>query len=126
MPLPFSIDSNKGSYLQEDRTGGNLDSNTLSEASKLYFKAGETSEQYNIPSNKKKSLNEHNFITLRKITEQERIEIIQTGFQLQAQETISLKKYDESKDPNSLFQLKGYSIKYESIKRTSLYKSLKE
>jgi hypothetical protein len=79
-----------------------------------------------MPSNKKKSLNEHNFITLSKITEQERIEIIQTGFQLQAQETISLKKYYESKNPNSLFQLKGYSIKYESIRRTSLYKSLKD
>ena len=122
----YTIDSNKGSYLQENHTGGNLDLNTLSEASKIYFKASEPSEQYNMPSNKKKSLNEQNFITLSKITEQERIEIIQTGFQLQAQETISLKKYYESKDPNSLFQLKGYSIKYESIRRTSLYKSLKD
>jgi hypothetical protein len=122
----FSIDSNKGSYLQEDRTGGNLDSNTLSEASKLYFKAGETSEQYNIPSNKKKSLSEQNFITLSKITEQERIEIIQTGFQLQADGKISLKKYYEGSEEFSLFQHKGYQIKYESIRRTKLYEGLKE
>lgn len=123
----FSIDSNKGSYLQEDRTGGNLDSNTLSEASKLYFKSGETSEQYNIiPSNKKKSLSEQNFITLSKITEQERIEIIQTGFQLQADGKISLKKYYEGSEEFSLFQHKGYQIKYESIRRTKLYEGLKE
>ena len=60
------------------------------------------------------------------ISEQEKIEIIQTGFQLQAEGKISLKKYYESTDPNSLFQSKGYSIKYESIRRTKLYQSLKE
>jgi hypothetical protein len=41
----YTIDSNKGSYLQENHTGGNLDLNTLSEASKIYFKASEPSEQ---------------------------------------------------------------------------------
>jgi hypothetical protein len=43
------------------------------------------------------------FITLGTISEQEKIEIIQTGFQLQAEGKISLKKYYESTDPNSLF-----------------------
>ena len=66
------------------------------------------------------------FITLGTISEQEKIEIIQRGFQLQAEGKISLKKYYESTDPNSLFQSKGYSIKYESIRRTKLYQSLKE
>lgn len=61
-----------------------------------------------------------------KIPEEEQIEIIKTGFQLQVEGKLSLKKYYESKDPASLFQLKGYSIKYESIRRTSIYKSLKE
>ena len=59
-------------------------------------------------------------------TEQERIEIIQRGFQLQAEGKISLKKYYEGTETDSLFQLKGYFIKYESIRRTSIYKSLKE
>ena len=39
---------------------------------------------------------------------------------------LSLNNYYESKDINSLFQFKGYNIKYESIRRTSIYKSLKE
>jgi hypothetical protein len=60
------------------------------------------------------------------ISEDEKIEIIKTGFQLQAESKISLKKYYESTDPYSLFQLKGYFIKYESIRRTKLYQSLKE
>jgi len=70
--------------------------------------------------------NESNFLSLSQISEQERKEIIQKGFQLQNQGKISLKKYYESTDPNSLFQLKGYNIKYETIRRTKLYQSLKE
>jgi hypothetical protein len=62
---------------------------------------------------------------LGKIPEQERVEIIQKGFQLQAEGKISLKKYSESTDRNSLFQLKGYSIKYESIRKNKLYQQLK-
>ena len=83
------------------------------------------SQQYNVPSNEDKRLNRTNFITLGKISEDEKIEIIQKGFQLQAEGKISLKKYYESTDPNSLFQSKGYSIKYESIRRTKLYQQLK-
>jgi hypothetical protein len=55
----------------------------------------------------------------------EKIEIIKTGFQLQAEGKISLKKYYESTEEYSLFQLKGYNIKYETIRRTKLYQSLK-
>jgi len=62
---------------------------------------------------------------LGKIKEEEKIEIIQTGFQFQAEGKISLKKYYESTDPYSLFQLKEYSINYESIRRTKLYQQLK-
>jgi hypothetical protein len=98
---------------------------SLSEDSKIHFKDSETSEQYNLPLNQEKGLNEHNFITLKTIPEQERIQIIQTGFQRQAQGIISLKKYYQSTDPYSLFQLKGYNIKYESIRRTKLYQQLK-
>jgi len=52
---------------------------------------------------------------LGSIPEEERIEIIERGFQLQAEGKISLKKYYQGvSEPNSLFQLKGYQIKYES------------
>jgi len=62
---------------------------------------------------------------LGKISEAEKIEFIKLGFQLQAKGKISLKKYYESTDPDSLFQSKGYSIKYESIRRRPLFKQLK-
>ena len=97
----------------------------LSEASQSPFKTAERSEEYNIPSDQDKAQNRLNFITLGRISEQEKIEIIQRGFQLNQQGKISLKKYYESTDPNSLFQSKGYSIKYESIRRTKLYQQLK-
>ena len=78
-----------------------------------------------VSSNQDKGLNGSNFITLGKISEEEKIEIIKTGFRLNQEGKISLKKYYESTDPNSLFQSKGYSIKYESIRRTKLYQQLK-
>ena len=87
------------------------------------------SQQYNIPAskdaNEEKGLHGSNFTILGKIPEQERIEIIQRGFQLQAEGKISLKKYSESTDQYSLFQFKGYSIKYKSIRRTTLYQKCK-
>jgi hypothetical protein len=100
-------------------------SKNLSDTSKSDFKALSDSQQYNISSNQEKGLNQPNFITLGKISEEEKIQIIQRGFQLQAEGKISLKKYYESTDPNSLVQSKGYSIKYESIRRTKLYQQLK-
>jgi hypothetical protein len=84
------------------------------------------SQQYNIPSNEEKALNRQNFVTLGNIPEEEQIKIIKTGFQLQAEGKISLKKYYESTDSNSLFQLKGYRIKYEAIRKNKLYQQLKK
>ena len=54
-----------------------------------------------------KAENESNFVTLSQISEEERVEIIKKGFQLQAEGKISLKKYSQSTDPDSLFQSKG-------------------
>lgn len=71
-------------------------------------------------------MSEANFITLARIPEEQKIEIIKTGFQRQAEGKISLKKYYEGTETHSLFQLKGSSIKYESIRRTKLYQQLKE
>ena len=103
----------------------NLGSNVLSEASKMPSDESFQRQQYNIPA--KQRLNQGpNFITLGKIPEQEKIKIIKLGFQLQAEGKIPLKKYYESTDSYSLFQLKGYNIKYETIRRTKLYQSLKE
>ena len=66
------------------------------------------------------------FVTLEKISEEEKIQIIRTGFRLQAEGKISLKKYYESKEEYSLFEWKGYNLKYASISRTNLYQRLKE
>ena len=112
--------------------------NLVSEAPRGPFKPAEGSEEYNISSpskipkfkqisaNQEKAQNRTNCITLSKIPEQDRIEIIQKGFQLQSEGKISLKKYYQSTQEYSLFQSKGYSIKYESIRRTKLSQSLKE
>jgi len=112
--------------------GKDIESKNLSETSKIDFKTPSQTQKYNIPSNQEKGLQEPegllrlpNFITLGTLSEDHKIEIIQLGFQLQAEGKISLKKYYESKDTNSLYQWKGYSIKYESIRRTKLYQQLK-
>ena len=95
-------------------------------------------QQYNIPSIENPAQNGSNFITSEdnfvddvwqspgNISEQEKIEIIKTGFQLQAEDKISLKKYYESKEEYNGFQSKGYSIQYESIRRNKLYKNLND
>lgn len=62
---------------------------------------------------------------MSKIPEEEQIEIIQTGFRLNQEGKISLKKYYESTDLGSLFQHKGYTIKYEAIRKNKLYQQLK-
>ena len=103
-----------------------IESKSVSYAPKIDSKASGITEQYNLPLDTEKGLNHHNFITLANLPQEENIEIIKTGFQLQAKRIISLKKYYESTEPNSLFQLKRYSIKYETIRRTKLYQNLKE
>ena len=113
-------------YLLEDnpnlQQGEEPISKSVSEASKSPLKPLSGS---NISYNQKKQQNQSNFRTLGKILEDEQIEIIKLGFQLQAEGKISLKKYYQSTDPYSLFQSKGYQIKYESIRRTKLYQQLK-
>jgi hypothetical protein len=105
--------------------GKDIESKSLSEVKITPVKPLSNTQDYNIPSNEEKALNEPNLITLGKIPEEEQIEIIKTGFQLQAEGKISLKKYYEGTDPNSLVQSKGYSIKYETIRRNKLYQQLK-
>lgn len=51
--------------------------------------------------------------------------MIKLGFQLQSQEKISLKKYYEGTEEYSLFKSKGYSIKYDSVRKTKLYQNSK-
>lgn len=102
-----------------------VDSDLLSEASKSSLKTAERNEENNIPSNQRKAQNEHNFITLSKVSKEDKIEIIQTGFRLNQEGKISLKNYYENTAEYSLFQLKGYSIKYESIRQTKDDKELR-
>lgn len=72
-----------------------------------------------------KAQNEHNLITLGKILEQEKFEIIELGFRLNQEGKISLKKYYEGKEEDTLFEWKGYQIKYDTIRKTKLYQQLK-
>ena len=104
-----------------------MESKSVSDDPKIDFKPLSSSQQYNIPSNQNEAHNQANLITLGKISEQEKLEIIQRGFQLQNEGKISLKKYYEGvSEANSLFQLKGYRIKYDTIRKTKLYQNLKE
>ena len=98
----------------------------LSDDSKTPLKAFTTTEQYNLSSTQDKDQDGLNFITLGNLSEQEKIEIIERGFQLNQEGKISLKKYYQSTEKYSLFQFKGYSIKYETIRRTKLYQYVRE
>ena len=69
---------------------------------------------------------QNRFTTLGKISEEKKAKIIEKGFQLEAEGKISLKKYYESRQEFSLFQLNGYSIKYESIRHNKIYIQLKQ
>ena len=95
-----------------------------------YVRRGQTKASEDIKSiqeedSQAKAQTEHNFITLGKISEQEKVEIIKLGFQLNQDEKISLKKYYEEKGEFTLFEWKGYQIKYDTIRKTKLYQQLK-
>jgi hypothetical protein len=102
-----TLKENNASYLaQNDREitkerilQSEQQSNGLSEDYKSPQKTAKPIEESSIISNQNEAQNSPNFITLSKIPEQDRIEIIQTGFQLQSEGPISLKKYYESTDP---------------------------
>ena len=128
-----TLEVKKGPYLPENdsevrnptyqRKG--MESKSISDPPKIDFQQLSKSEEYNLSLNQEKALNEPNFITLGKISEEEKIEIIKLGFQLNQEGKISLKKYYEGTGESSLFQLKGYSIKYEAIRKNKFYQSLK-
>jgi hypothetical protein len=138
----YTLKSEQGPYLKQNDNevrnptyqGKGMESKSFSDASKMPLQ----NQQYNIPSIENPAQNGSNFITSEdnfvddvwqspgNISEQEKIEIIKTGFQLQAEDKISLKKYYESKEEYNGFQSKGYSIQYESIRRNKLYKNLND
>jgi len=128
-----TLKDKKGSYLTQNdstinhqvREVGEMNLEMLSEDDNRPSDKNSERKQYDTSSNQKQAQNEQNFITLSQILEEEKIEIIQTGFRLNQQGKLSLKEYYESTQEHSLFQFKGYSIKYESIRRTKLYKQLK-
>ena len=120
----------------------NINSNILSENPRPSFKPISTPEvggyhsqrntsvqnqRYNIPLDQNIPLEfaslETNFKTLENISEEEKIDIIKSGFKLNQEGKISLKKYYEG--VNSLFQWKGFRTKYESIQWTKIYKNSK-
>ena len=125
--------TNIGYYFQEDAT--NINSNLQQIKSEIVETDVETKiqplktlsrgQQYDNSDNPEKGLYRQNFITLGKILKKDLIEIIKIGFQQQSNGKISLKKYYESTDQYSLFKLRGYSIKYEAVRKNKLYKQLK-
>jgi flagellar biosynthesis chaperone FliJ len=121
-----NLTDKKGAYLTQNNSEvSGMESKSFSEVPRSPQKSYSSSTHYNIPLIRDKAQNENNFITLGKILKDEQTEIIQRGFQLQKEGKISLKKYYQSTDPDSLFQWKGYSIKYETIRGTKLYQQLK-
>ena len=138
----YTLEENKGSYLTQNEENihseikevEKVDSNILLDDDRSLLEPSQQSEQYHLSLNQKQAQNaeanatfakQHNFKTLARIPEEERIEIIQTGFRLNQERKISLKKYYQSTDPYILFQSKRYSIRYEAIRKTNLYKQLK-
>lgn len=69
--------------------------------------------------------NDPNFVTLGKISEQEKVDIIRLGFQRNQEKKTSLKNYYQGKGEFTLFQWKGYQIKYDTVRKTELYQQLK-
>jgi hypothetical protein len=77
------------------------------------------------PSIQAKPQNQGNFTTLGKLSEEEQVEIIQLGFQRNQEEKLSLKEYFEGIVKDTLFEWKGYRIKYESVRKTQLFQKLR-
>jgi hypothetical protein len=71
------------------------------------------------------SQNKLNFKDLGEMSEDEKINIIKTGFRLKNDEKISFKQNYEGTEPYSLLQFRGYQIKYETIRLTKFYQNLK-
>lgn len=90
------------------------------------FEATKSIRQENYASATQTKQNEHNFITLGKISEQEKVEIIKLGFQRNQEKKISLKTYYQGKGEFTLFQWKGYQIKYDTIRKTKVYQQLSQ
>jgi len=82
-------------------------SKSLSEDKIRPVKSLSNNQRYYFYLNREKSLNKSNFITLGKISEEEKIGILKIEFRLDQERKISLKKYYESTDPCSLFPLRG-------------------
>lgn len=125
--LEKELESLKGKIEKLQERVNNLeDINILSETSKITLKQIDTTQQYDSSLIGNKRPTGSNFVTLGKISEEDKIEIIELGFQLKQEGQISLKKYYESTGQDSLFSSKRYNIKYETIRRTKLYKNLKD
>jgi len=97
------IDLNDPRINPEVREIGKMDSDMLLGGSERPLEASSQSQQYNLSSNQNTApvtllpkSEECNFVLLSQISEEEETEIIQRGFQLQAEGKISLKKYYES------------------------------
>lgn len=69
-----------------------------------------------------KTVSEFKFMPLKNIKENDLKQIVQLGFRISQLKNISLKDFYETKNMDCLFQLKGYHIKYETIRKHRFYK----
>jgi len=68
-----------------------------------------------------------NFKQLKSLDQEEQIQILREGFQINNETEMDLKSYFEGDDdPNTLYCRKGYKLKYDSVRRSLLFKKLKE
>lgn len=59
--------------------------------------------------------NHNYFITLEKIAEEEKTQIINLAFQRNQKDKLPLKKYYDGTGEPTLFELQGYRLKYDMI-----------
>lgn len=80
-------------------------------------------EQVDSSSLSNKSFKQQEFYLLSQLDEETQIAIIQEGFQFLRRRQIKLKEYYEgTSNKYSLFNLRGFSIKYDTIRKSDLYK----
>jgi hypothetical protein len=59
------------------------------------------------------------------LEDEELIEILKIAYDLKEKENISFKVFFESSESPSLYQLKGYKLKYNNLRRTKAFRDFK-
>jgi hypothetical protein len=88
----------------------------------LDIEAISNTKRVNSSSLSNKNFQDQPFFKLHQLDEETQKNIIKEGFKLARRDLIKLKDYYEgTSHPNTLFKLRGYSIKYDSIRKSEIY-----